>query len=291
MSITVTTEDAKRGDTFRPYPEDVLYDWKDNGRFDEPDPALVTSKRLSLEQHGQISPVKYGLTHDRKLKLVAGFYRLLGMLEHNKMFPDKRMRLEGTVKTANPEALFLVNIAENRDHNATTVVDDAHNAVRLSEVFSKTDEEICLIFSQGQNEDGTKKPMSPAWLENMRKIVRLPKEIQQQIARKQLSASIGYLLADMDPAEHATVLQDAAAEGTGKVTATSVLKAARKSGALSKSPALKMPEVKTAWQYLADNDKEKYPKVAKLAAIVQDWQAGKLPEPDFYQMLHRLVGA
>jgi hypothetical protein len=47
--------------------------------------------------------------------------------------------------------------------------------------------------------------MSPSWLENMRKIVRLPGETQQQIATKQLTASIRYMLADMAPEERQPV--------------------------------------------------------------------------------------
>jgi hypothetical protein len=132
MSIRVDMTDVKRRDTQRPYPEDVLWDWKDNGRAGEPNPARVASMAASFEEHGQIQQVKFSLTHDRKLRLSAGFYRLLGAWEVNKhRGPEERMRLEGTVKDGNPEELFLLNLAENRERNNTTVVDDAHNVRRL----------------------------------------------------------------------------------------------------------------------------------------------------------------
>lgn len=276
--------DVRRGETKRPYPEDVIFDWRENGRAFDPDPARVDWVANSLEAEGQLQPVVFSVTHDRKLKLEAGFYRLLGMLKLNSTRPpEKRMRLEGTVKDGNPEEMFLKNLAENRVRNKTTVVDDAHNARRLSEQFGKTDEEICAIY-------GTPgKPMSPAWLEDKRKILSLSKAEQQRIHSGELSASIGYMLADMDPAKRNEVLEDAAADG-GKVTTTSVLKSARRKNALSNSPALKMPEVRTAWVYLKEADKTKHPKVAKLAEIVCEWQDGKLPEPDFYTKLHKLFG-
>jgi hypothetical protein len=71
MSTRVDMPDVKRGDTQRPYPEDVLYDWKENGRAGEPDPARVASMAASFEEHGQIQPVKFSLTHDRKLRLTT----------------------------------------------------------------------------------------------------------------------------------------------------------------------------------------------------------------------------
>lgn len=289
MARSVNMEDVKRGDTQRPFPEDVIFNWEENGRAFEADPARVNWMAGSLEEHGQLQPVVYSITHDKKLKLEAGFYRLLGMLQVNKARPaDKRMRLEGTVKDGNAEELFLKNLAENRDRNRTTVVDDAHNVRRLSEQYGKTDEEICLIYAE-EIDPATKqrKPMSAGWLENMRKILRLPKDKQQAIQRKELSASIGYMLADMDPAQHDAVLEDAKTEGNGKVTTTSVLKAARKRKALSTSPALKSPEVKAAWTYLKEQDKN--PNVQKLADAALRWHAGVLAEPDFFTAIHKLV--
>ncbi len=116
----------------------------------------------------------------------------------------------------------------------------------------------------------------------MRKIVRLPAPIQFKIAAKELSASTGYLLADMDPAEHAAVLEEA---GPSPST-TDVLKAARKNKVLHGPKALKAMEEKSCWTYLQENDANA--KVKRLAATILQWRAGELPEPDFFASLHKL---
>ena len=292
MAKSVNSEgiDLKRGDTFRPYPEDVLWDWKDNGRAEgEPDPEEIEKKRASLVLHGQLMPVVFTLNHEKRIKLVAGFYRLLGMMKENETrAPESRMRLEGVIKDGNPEEMFAKNIAENRDRKETGPIDDAFNVRRWKEQFGKTDEEICLIYAtEIDPKTGRLKPMSSAWLENMRKLLSLPKDLQDKIRRKEISATIGYTLADMAPETRGAALKTAAGDGK-PVSAAKVVKAARAQGTLGGVVALKAMEEKAAWAYLQENDKST--KIKKLAATVLMWRSGNLPEPDFFAELHKLLG-
>ena len=84
------------------------------------------------------------------------------------------------------------------------------------------------------------------------------------------------------------LLELAKEEGKGKITETSVLKAARKTGALKKTTGLKMPEVSTAFRYVADDEKAP-PKARKFAKAFLDYRAGTLVEPDFLKLMKRLL--
>lgn len=53
---------------------------------------------------------------------------------------------------------------------------------------------------------------------------------------------------------------------------------------------LRPSEMKTTWQFLCVCDKVAFPKTAILARTVLDWQAGKIPEPQFIALLRRLIG-
>lgn len=290
MARSVNDEFVKRGNTYSSLPEDVILDWKKNGRSeDAPDPAEVERKRKSLEEHGQLMPVIFSLTHDKRLEIEAGFYRCLGMIEVNKTrSPEKRMRLEGVVKDGNPEDMFLKNIAENRDRKETGPIDDAYNVRRLGEKYGKSDLQICEIYgTEFDAVTGTIKPMSSSWLENMRKLLRLPKELQDKIKRGELSASTGYMLADIDPAKRDAVLATAVEDGK-PATTTKLVRAARAARALGTTAGLRSAEERVAWTYLKDNDKST--KVRKLAATILLWRAGQLPEPEFFGELHKMLG-
>ena len=71
-------------------------------------------------------------------------------------------------------------------------------------------------------------------------------------------------------------------EGNGTVTSTAVLKKARKKGVkLAGTHVLRVPELKSTFTYLKQNDSN--PKVVKLAGAWLDFQAQKVTEPDFFR--------
>jgi hypothetical protein len=280
MARSINLEDVKRGDLLRVYPEDLIVNPEKRGRKFPPSQEDVQALGLDIGTRGQEQPVPVSLTFDRKLELYAGFTRWEGITWWNATHPEQRIRIECVVKDRNDREAFIGNLKENRLRNQTTVVDDAHNIRRLSEQFGMTDEEILALYGKPE------KPMSPSWLEGMRAIVRLPDEKQLQLHTGEISKSVALQIAQMDPAERDTVLATAQADG-GKVTTTTVLKAARKHGALNGAAALKMPEVKSSFTYLVTDGKNDA--IRKLAQGFLDFQANKLPEPDFYALLNRLL--
>lgn len=282
MARSLNLEDVKRGDLLRVWPQDLIVDPAKRGRHFPPTQERVEEIGTSIGTQGQEQPVPCTVTHDKRLELYAGFTRYEGIMWWNSQHPDNPIRIECVVKDRDPKEAFLSNLRENRVRNNVTVIDDAGNIRRLSEQFGMTDEEICAEYG------APGKPMSPSWLEGMRALVRLPEAEKAKIHAGELSKSVGLQLAQMAPEVRDQLLKEAAVEGGGKVTTTSVLKAARKRGALRNTTALKMPEVKTGWTYLKDQDKN--PRVVKLASAFLDWQAGKLPEPDFFKVVHKLLG-
>lgn len=274
--------DVKRGDLLRIWPADLVVDPDKRGRAIPPTREQVEEKLASMLLLGQLQPCPATITHDKRLELSAGFTRWEALMLHNgRCAPEDKRRIEVKVIDANAEESFLANIAENRQRNVTTVIDDAHNIRRLTEKFHKTDEEICAIYA----ENG--KPMSASWLENMRSLTRLDREHQEGIHYGHLNASVGYLLATIDPKEREAVLKDAADEGKGKVTTTSVVKAARKRKVLTGTQSLRVPELKSTFQYLKEKDNN--PRVRQLASAFLQFQAGTIVEADFFAAIHASV--
>lgn len=289
MARSLEIEDVKRSDLLRIWPEELIVDQEARGRHFKPTLERIMEIGTSIAANGQEQPCAATVTHDKRLKLYAGVTRYEGVMWWNQTHPEDRRRLEVVVKDRTPKEAFLSAIRENRERNLTTVIDDAHNVRRLSELHGMNDEDIRAYYGTPAMGDKPAKPMSESWLEGMRPLVRMPEEEQAKIHSGQLSKSVGLLLAEMPPENRDQLLKDAAVEGNGKVTVASVLKVARKQGKLTKKLELKPSEEKAAWSYLAENDKDKHPKVAKLAALVLEFRSGSLPEPDFYNKLRRLV--
>ena len=295
MARSIDLPDVKRGDLLRVPPQDLIVHPEKRGRHFKPTQERVEEIGTSIGTYGQEQPVPVTVTHDKKLELYAGFTRWEGIVWWNGQHPDSPIRIECVVKDRNEKEAFLANLRENRVRNNTTCIDDAHNVRRLSEQHGLTDEEICAEYGTPS------KPMSPAWLEGLRSLLRLNEDHQHRVHAGELSKSNGMLLASLPPEERDATLKDAevppvisiasgqpVAEGGGKITGTTLLAAARKRKLLTGPQSLKMPEVKSSFVYLVKEDKN--PKVQKLAQAFLDFQANKLPEPDFYMALHRLLG-
>lgn len=276
MARSLSAEiDVKRKDLLSVYPESLIVDFSNRGREFPPNVDQVNALALDIQKNGQLQPVSVTVNHERKLVLVAGFTRYEAILALNAKEPDEnRIRIECKVIDGNAEDMFLANISENRLRNETSAIDDAFNIRRLERDFAKSNDEIRAIY-------GGK---SPAWLDQMRKLLTLSREQQKQIHEGQLTASTGYLLADLAPAEREAVVE--AVKAKGKVTTAAVLAEARKAGKLTKTTALRQSEVNSAFAYLLD-DKNK--KVVRFAKSYGEYVAGTLPEPDFFALIHKLL--
>lgn len=269
--------DVKCKDLLSVFPESLIVDFSKRGREFPPAPEKIRELADDILKSGQLQPVSVTINHEKKLVLVAGFTRYESILLINsERSEDERIRIECKVIDGNAEEMFLANISENRLRNETSAIDDAFNIRRLEREFAKTDAEIRSVY-------GGK---SQAWLDQMRKLLTLSRAQQKQIHEGQLSASVGFLLADMAPEEREAVVERAKTP-KGKVTTAAVLQEARKSGTLAKQTALRQVEVNAAFAYLQKNDKST--RVVKFADAYLKYVAGTLPEPDFFGVLHKLL--
>lgn len=274
--------DVKRGDVLRLWPEDIIVDPAKRGRTFLPTQEDVEAMGMDIGTNGQEQPVPVNIRpHDKRVELYAGFTRHEAITWWNATFPEQRMRIECVARDRNPQEAFVSNIKENLIRNPTGPMNDAFNIRALTEKFHLSDEEIRKLYAGGKKE-----AMSPSWLNDMRALVTLETEYQEQIHNGTIPLSIGIQLAKMDPAKRAQTLQDATADG-GKATTTKVLAAARKNGALTGPKALKMPEIRQGFEYLAKEGRNE--KVKRLAGAFLEYQANKLPEPDFFQAIYRIL--
>jgi len=253
------TGNIKSGVIVKVLPEQLIVDAAENGRYTEPDRRPLILKIMAA---GRVNvPLVVRKVEQNKLKLVAGFGRhaavtfinahlsdgvLEKLIEESGQVgitvPTQPLKLPVIAETLNAEEAFYRNISENDDRTATTYVDRAFNIRKAIQIFGKTEDEVRHLYP-----DESGKPKSPAWVSQMLKITTLSKEILADIVTGERSANVAFALADMPEEARAEVLalakQEAAETGT-KVTATSVVKAARRTGAKTATVGRKIKEVK-----------------------------------------------
>jgi ParB-like chromosome segregation protein Spo0J len=216
MSKTINLKSgAKRFEQFLVLPEEIHVEPKENGRaFWRPFMDLVVQILVAGKVH---TPLETRKINDNKIQLVAGYRRHAascfinahladGTLERileqagfsGVQIPAEPIRVPVTVENMNAKEAFLRNLSENRDRADTTVVDDAHNVRRLRDQYGFTDEEICKAYGTVQA-DGTVKPMSPAWLSQLRLILQHDEKTQMEIHEGMIAASSAQFLAAKIP--------------------------------------------------------------------------------------------
>jgi ParB-like chromosome segregation protein Spo0J len=281
--------DVKRKESLALWPEELVVDHAKRGRFFPPTEEEVRKKMLSIREIGQITPVAVSPTHDKKLELLAGFTRWEAISLWNKENPDEKMRIDCVLKDVNAKEQFLSNIAENRDRNITTVIDDAHNIRRLERDFGMEDDEILLLYSDKIDpKTGAKIPQYPEWLQNRRALLRLSEDEQRAIHEGQLSASVGYALAELPPEERPAVLEEVKKEQKGKkVTGKAIKKIAAKKGLVKEQGPLTSLQMTAAIEYLRDENPDRK-ELKKFCDAFLKWRTRELPEPDFFRTMKRL---
>ena len=295
MAITINSEiEAKRDNIFNVNPDHIMVVPEDNGRPFGLDPDKVVELAYKmLRDGGQKTPGKARRIEENRLRLTAGNYRHAALSYINAhRLSEKPWFFRVEIVDQNAEKAFLENIIENRDRTQVSIIGDAKNIDRLATQFGYTDERICEFY--GTADGNGKKPMSPAWLGQMRLLLRLSEAHQRLIDSGAISVTIGRRLAELPEGERDAYLALAQADaGEGKkITEQNLLKVGRAvrmaNGSGMKSTALKMPEVKKVFSYLASEEAKMPPKLQQFAALFEKYQSDKLAEIDFIQAAKKL---
>jgi hypothetical protein len=253
----------KSGVILKLLPEQIIVKSGDNGRYVDPDRRPLI---LKIMEDGRVNvPLVGRKIEQNQVQLVAGYGRhaagtfinlhltdgvLTKMIEESGRtgitVPVAPIKLPIILETMSAEEAFLRNISENDDRTATTFVDKAFNIRKAIQVFGKTEDEARYLYP-----DATGKPKSAAWVSQMLKITTLGKDILADIVVGERSANVAFALADMPEEARGNVLalakQTAAETGTA-VTATSVVAAARTTGAKTATVGRKLKEAKTLFE-------------------------------------------
>lgn len=215
--------DVTRGDLVRFYPDTLLpfignYRWSAT----DTDPAIIAARDVEIEAmvcslctEGQKNPIIIHGVSGNRFRVHAGDTRHQAFLriDERRIWPfseDGRPRVECRVEAnGDPKRTFGTSIVENVAHNVLNIIDIANAVAVATDQFQYTDAEILQKFQQAKP-DGTAK--DPAWLPNMRRLARLPIERKREIYLGLMTASVGYLLAEIPEDRHAEVLAEAAGE-------------------------------------------------------------------------------
>lgn len=179
-------------------PEDITVDPALNGRHDLPPIDGLAQSILSI---GQQQPVV--IRNDGgKPALVAGFSRWRAVIHINKGgLAPVPLKLRCVYFRGSAQEGFLANIAENRERNQTTPMDDAHNIARL-ERYGLTHEEIAKVYRE-----------SAGWVKDRLALLDLTEESRDALREGRLKPTAATHIAKLSAEQ-----QRKAVAGKSKVT-------------------------------------------------------------------------
>jgi ParB-like chromosome segregation protein Spo0J len=213
VEFIVKGEKVSRGNTeYRLYPEQLTIKHEMNGRHELPDVSYLVADivaRTNAGIIGQIEPVTIRKGPKDEPILVNGFsrWRAISEINKKKLLPTPIPIRCVYTKLSEAEA-FFTNISENRFRNATTPLDDAHNIVRLRDVYMKSEEEIARIYHPG----ATDLKSAIAWIKKTAKLANITKEMEKAIQSGRVKESAVATIAKLSEEQ-----QNALAKGEGAI--------------------------------------------------------------------------
>lgn len=298
MARTINAGNYRRGELFFIDPEEIEVDWKQNSRAfaaEEQEETQIQGLMKSLQERGQIEPVRVRVIENKRVRLVAGYRRHEARRRLNlSLPPEDRRPLQCVVVDESEEEAYLANLAENIDRKNHSPMDQAYATRRLGQEFGKTDDEVREIF-------GGK---SQSWLDGRRLLLQLPKDIQLKIHRRELSVDGAFALLKTKPEKREEVLQMVQPESPApasepaivaeapkdapkpvKVSARQIVKAARESGGLQQAISRRASDWKSFWEPLTGPGAKAG--VRKIANAALKWQAGEIDDRDLEKVLDK----
>lgn len=179
-------------------PKDIKFKAELNGRHDLPD---IEGLIASMVKVGQIQPVLVRNDGGTPV-LVAGFSRWRAAIEINKRkLTPKPIKLRCVSFRGSEQQGMLANIAENRERNSTTKLDDGYNICRL-ERYGMTLEEIAEEYGEDVR-----------WVKNRQALVSLAPEAQAAVKGGKVKPSAVRTLSKLSEEEQRRAIKEAEESG------------------------------------------------------------------------------
>lgn len=186
-------------------PADIKVDLNENGansRWAPSSDDFIEQLVRSFEQHGQLQPIQVKKAGDGTVRLIAGYNRLQAALRYNERHPSKPMKLQAKVLNCNDEEGFIRSILENRERQDTTPMDDAFNHRTLRERFGYKDKEIAELYG-----------MAPSTVSTLKKLLLLPRELQERVHTKDLAVRAGVELSALPEVDQKMIIRQTVKKG------------------------------------------------------------------------------
>ena len=194
---------------YEAFPEEITVRPELNGRHEKPDVEWLIN---SILEHGQIQAV--GIWKDGETAVLAyGFsrWRAFSLINERKLTPAP-LKIRCTLVKVNEQGAFIRNISENRQRNAVSPVDDAHNISRLIEIYQMDQQEIAKIyFPTAVTADELKEAVK--FVQGRIDLIRLSPESERAVQAGRLDETAAAAIAKLSSA-----LQKKALKKEGKVT-------------------------------------------------------------------------
>jgi hypothetical protein len=221
MAVEFKAPSLTRTSEYLLAPRDIKFVPELNGRHEAPDIEWMIESFATI---GQITPI--GIRKDGTDAVLAfGFSRWRAAVEGIK---QKRLpadfKLRCVYFKGDEEAGFLANIAENRERNGTTAIDDAYNMARL-ERWGKSVEDIVKIYHP-TDEFGVLLDSKQAekWVKDRLALTQLSKSSTEAVKDGIIKPSAVKVLAELSAEQQNFVVKQAKKDGK-KITAASLKEA------------------------------------------------------------------
>lgn len=279
MSAKFDGIETKKGDIFYIRPEDVQADEASNGRWLAHAQEAIDARVASYEymSQGQLEPVQVRKV-DGKPTLILGFLRWKAALAYNLKHPESPMRLKCVLVNVNSEEALVRNVTENRERENLTCMDLAFSQRIFREVHGWTDARIAEFYR-----------VSEPYVGQLKKLLSLPRDLQEKVHRKTLPFETALSLADLPEKEQREVvaeLESVTAPGaklSSKAGRKAVRQRKQKNG---KKLARSMSEVR---DFFHDLSGPALPvEVRMLATLMLDFVTGKITDSDMEDRLSLL---
>jgi ParB/RepB/Spo0J family partition protein len=245
--------DVKTNSTqeWRVLPADITIKPSLNGRHVLPDIEPLIQDILLNGQHTPVVIRK----ENGKPVLCAGFSRYRAVSEINKReLAPIPLQLRCTYTQCTEAEGFLLAISENRQRQATTPMDDAHNIALLMRKFAMTEEQVAAQYFPGAEGQSLKDALR--FVRQRLALIDLSPEAEKALLEGRLKGSAAVKIAKLSKEQQTKAV---AAAGEGRVTAPKA----------SGKPPLKTT-LKAAWE----TGKIEYQgKQIVLPDVVVDWLA------------------
>jgi len=182
-------------------------DW--NGRHFGHDPKTIRNLAESILTQGQLQPVIVRKNKETgEIALSAGFCRYLAikLINEDKELSSHLNGEELFIKAIREDQsdadAFVLNLRENKDRKATSLIDDAYNHQRLRKEFGWTNIKIATEYH-----------CTAVWVGQLSKLLKLSADIQKRVHSGEIPPSIAIQLADLSPEDQDDVIAQAEADG------------------------------------------------------------------------------